>query len=332
MGFRLFSVLVPGAALIALAGAGDAPRTPTDLAVLVIDAAGKEQKLKSWKFAAGIRHLSWLAPVPAAPPPDEDGKAPRSRARLAPTGPEALEFREEDSTLLVEGVLTFVPLDRIRSVDYDADEKTVTARVAAGPKPDDDAVLTGTTRFERVNKVVIEAEVDKGDLGVAEVRYFGGTPRGIRGLRFTSPKPREAPAGRPALVTTAGKMPASHRVSDLQGLYRLANGYERLSPVLMFRKTIRVDVSKIQKINSAGPEEELGNWQVRLKDGTEEGWSLLRVIPLDGQDAQLEGFLGRVPAGYKLFPVPTIAEVVFDEADAKPDEKPPAKPEPGPEN
>ena len=33
---------------------------------------------------------------------------------------------------------------------------------------------------------------------------------------------------------------------------------------------------------------------------------------LDGKAAVLEGFVGRVPAGYKLFPVHVIEEIQFD--------------------
>ena len=49
-----------------------------------------------------------------------------------PTGPEALEFREENSTNFAKGILTLVPLERIRSIDYDNDKQVVTARVATG--------------------------------------------------------------------------------------------------------------------------------------------------------------------------------------------------------
>jgi hypothetical protein len=322
--------LTLAAALAVLAAAADAPKPAADGPLVVIDSAGKEQKLKTWKFTAGVRRLSWLAP---AAPPAEEGKASKGRARPAETGPEALEFREENSTPFVEGVMTFVPLDRIRSLDYDPEEKKVTAHVASGPKQGDDAVLTGTTRFERVNKLVIEAEVDKGDLGIAEVRFLGGTARGIRGLRFPAAKPAGTLTGRPAVVTTAGKEPSTHKVVDLQALYRFATGYRKVAPLLMFKKTLKLDVAKIQKITAASPEDEEGSWQVQMKDGGDEALSLLRVIPLDGQDAQLEGLLGRVPAGYKLFPILTVAEVQFDAAEPKsePKSEPASEPKSEPE-
>jgi hypothetical protein len=99
--------------VVALAAAGFAP-TPEPHPLVVIDSAGKEQKLKTWKFTIGVRHLTWLAPAPPVAVPDENTAAPKSRARPLPVGPEALEFREEESTAFVEGVLTFVLLDRLR--------------------------------------------------------------------------------------------------------------------------------------------------------------------------------------------------------------------------
>jgi hypothetical protein len=37
--------------------------------------------------------------------------------------------------------------------------------------------------------------------------------------------------------------------------------------------------------------------------------------------------LGRVPAGFKLFPMLTISEITFDATEAKPEDKPETKPD-----
>jgi hypothetical protein len=321
MNVRVILAVALGVVCATLAAGRHAP-SPDMPPILVIDAAGKEQKLKSWKFTIGVRHLTWLAPAPPPKPAGDADKDQKPRPRGILPGPEALEFREDNSTTFVDGVLTIVPLDRLRALDYDLEQKTVTAKVATGPKAEDNEVLTGTTRFDRVNKLAIDAEVDKGDLGVADLRYIGGTARGIHGLRFPAAKPAGPPTGRSASLTTAGKEPATMKVNDLQALYRFASGHERVAPLLMFKKTLKLDVAKIQKITNASTEEESGTWQVQMKDGNEETLSLLRVITLDGQDAQLEGLLGKVPAGYKLFPVLTIGEVVFDPMEPKPEDKP----------
>src|SRR5262249_6309223 len=158
----LFSLLVA----LRLAFAADQPAEGT---LVVIDAAGKEQKLKAWKFVAGTRPLSWLGATPAR---DGDDKEPDKNDKpKRPAGPEALEFREENSTTFRNGILTFVPLDRLRAIDYDGEKETVRAHVAAGEKGDAEEVLTGTTRYAEINKLTIEADVDKGDLGVAEVKF-----------------------------------------------------------------------------------------------------------------------------------------------------------------
>ncbi len=274
-------------------------------ALVVVDSAGKEQKVTGWKFTVGTRRLSWLGPA-------ADKEKPEKPA--APGGPEALEFRDDDSTLYENGILTLIPLDRLRSLDWDNDKEEVTAHVAAGPKTIDDVTLTGPTGYKGINKVVLEAEVDKGEMGVAEFKYLGGIPKGIRGLRFPSAtEPPSAPAGRTATVTTVYKeKKTTCKVADLQPLYRTAGG-EQLSPVLWFKKTLKVDVSKIQKITANDSEDEPA-WTVTDKDGEQTLTPLLKTT-IDGKPAELVGLLGRVPAGYKLFPVHTISEVQFEAAD-----------------
>ena len=305
---------VAGAGLAAallwrVALAADGPK-PAEGALVVIDAAGKEQKLKAWEFVAGTRRLSWLAPA-ASKEGEEDPK--EGRRPKAPAGPEALEFREENSTDFREGILTLIPLDRIRSIDYD-DKDKVSVHVATGPQPGDEEVLTGTTRYRGVNKITLAAEVDKGDLGIAEVKYLGGVPKGVRAIRFPDAKAAPAtPEGRVATVTVAEKEKNVQKVSDLQPLYRLADGGERLLPTLFFRKTLKVDVAKVQKLHAVEDKETPGTeWEVTLPDGVET-LTLITKPTLDGQPAVQEGLLGRVPAGYKLFPVHTVAEVEFCE-------------------
>src|SRR5437660_1799336 len=74
-----------------------------DGGLIIIDAKGKENKIKTWEIVKGTRRLGWLAPPPEKKP-DEDKKddkdkggpaPPRRPARLAaPQGPEALVFRD----------------------------------------------------------------------------------------------------------------------------------------------------------------------------------------------------------------------------------------------
>ena len=66
-------------------------------------------------------------------------------------------------------------------------------------------------------------------------------------------------------------------------------------------------------------------WQVVLKDGTDENFTLLRTPTLDGKQLHLEGILARVPAGYRLVPIHALAGIDFDKADG--DDKPKDKDE-----
>ncbi len=285
--------------------------------LVVVDAAGKEQKLKTWKFAAGTRRLGWLAPT-AAPEPKKDAERGRP-AHETPAGPEALEFRPDAEIHFVEGVVVLVPLDRLRSLDYDNEMETVTAKVAVPAGTDE--TLTGTTKYKKINKLVLEAEVDKGELGIAEVRFLGGVPRGIRALRFPEPARAagKSPEGRPAVVTSLdGTKKTAHKVADLMPLYRFADG-ERLLPTLMFRKTLKIDVAKVRKIAVTEGERD-ASWQVQLKDGGDETLVLLPSIEANGRKGTLEGLVGRVPAGWKLFPTASVSEIVFDSTEEAPRE------------
>jgi hypothetical protein len=144
----------------------------------------------------------------------------------------------------------------------------------------------------------------------------------LKKVVFPSPKKVADLQGRPAVITDSEKKKGTHAITDVQPLYRFEDGTEKLAPTLMFKKTLKLDVAKIQKIHAGedkpkdmdGPE-----WLVTMKDGEETTLTLLKTITLDDKEARLEGLLGRVPGGYRLFPVHTISEIQFD---AKPEAKP----------
>jgi len=309
-----------GFVAVCLSLADEPPKAAEPGSLLVIDPAGKEQKLKTWNYVAGVRHIAFLAPADKEPEAPDKDKPAKDKPKK-PGGPEALEFREENSTVYADGIVTLIPLDHLRSLDYDNEKETVVAHVATGPKADDDAKLTGATKFLKINKLIIEAEVDKGDLGLAEVKFLGGVQKGgIKGIRWPAPKVDAAPAaGRPAVVTSADRTgKATHKVSDLQPLYRFGDGREQLSPLLFFKKTLKIDVAKIKTIVPSAPDDEDKGWQVVMKDGNDENLSLLRKVTLDGKPAELIGLVAHVPAGYKLFALHTLAEIKFDVTEDEP--------------
>ncbi|HLW68685.1 MAG TPA: hypothetical protein VKS79_25430 [Gemmataceae bacterium] len=277
----------------------DEPSKPSGGEAVVVDAAGKEVKLKKWHISAGTRKLGWL---------EKDGVAP-----------EALAFRETNSTLFKDGVVTLIPLDRLESLTYDVEKQTVQAKVAGLNQP-----LEGSIRYKEINQITIEAEVDKGDAGIVELKYKGGQLKGgIRSVKFSGAKAGAAPVGEKMFITIADakqKHPPQ-AVVQLQALYKVGKEQEKLATTLMFKKTYKVELAQIQsmKVHDNAETKEL-ECEVTLKDGTTQTLTPLTATTLDGKPATLEGLLGAVPAGYRLFPLHTVGELSREEPKKEKDE------------
>lgn len=270
--------------------------------LIIIDGAGKEIVLKSWKISAGTRKLDWQAGAP-----------------------DVLVFREVNSTTFREGVLTFIPLDRLESLNYDAEKQIVKAKVAGIEQP-----LEGSTRYQGINQIVIEAEIDKGAAGTVELKYRGGPLKGgIRGVKFAGARPGPNPAGDKTFVVIAdgNKKLAVQPVHELQALYRLEKA-EKTLPWIMFKKTFKVELSRIKKMSlREQPDQKAFECDVALDDGSEQTLTLLTAVMADGKPAALEGLVGVVPAGYKLFPMHTMGEISKSEPKAPPEKLGPKKKE-----
>ncbi|MCS7045410.1 MAG: hypothetical protein NZO58_03545 [Gemmataceae bacterium] len=267
--------------------------------------------LEHAKFTAGTRPLAWLA---------ADGAAPK-KGKSAPA-PEYLEFREENSTSFKDGIVTLVPLSSVLRLEYVPEKKQVRVTVKAA---DGEQVLVGPTRYVGVNKFNVEGSVAPARVPVAgDVQFHDGlmkTP--FLGFARKTAKPVPAPTGRRAVVVgqdvVAKKNDAEavrHPVHDLVPLYRVGAG-QQLAKVLMFQKVGQLDTDRIvgmrhvplaDKKPTASRE-----YEVTVTGGEKQRLSLLDETVLgDNQKAKLIGLVGRVPAGYKLFPPHTIAEVLFD--------------------
>jgi hypothetical protein len=295
-------------------------KTPSPAAYVLVDASGKEVKLTNPSFTEGVRRLGWLAkpedkPGPDTPPP---GKAKAKRPPTKAFGPEALVIRDAGKFNFAEGVVALVPLTQVRQVNFDPEKRTLTVRVATNEKPDDDITLTGTTLYKGNNKLTLEAEVDKGALGVAAVTYQGGIARGgFRELRFLNPALAPPTPGRAAVVVSADKdLRREDKVTDLQPLYRLADGREVLSPTLLFKKTLRLDVSKVASLTQTDSEGDDVVWKVTATDSESADLTLLTTGSINEQDATLVGLVGRTPYGYRLFPPRRIVSILFDATEA----------------
>ena len=176
----LVVVLVGG---LGLAAPADDPKPAEPGTLIVIDSAGKEQKLKTWKFVAGVQRMSWLAPEKDEDKPDKEKPAKKGKAgrrpivRPAAVGPEALVVVDEMKIHFLPPVTTFIPLHRVFSITFDSDKSTMTILVDYDDpdrKASDRLAVTCTTAYKGINKVILRAEVDKGDAGIAEVTYQGG--------------------------------------------------------------------------------------------------------------------------------------------------------------
>lgn len=305
----------------------DAPKPAPAGTIVVLDSKGKEHKVTKWTFKDGTRHLAFLAKAEDEPKeqPKEKGKGKgKAKSRAKPAGPEALVIRDELTIYWLDGVTTWVPLTQLRSITYDNQKQTVSVRVAVSDKPEDDVTLVGATRYRNINKLTVYAEVDKGTSGVAELTFLGGTLKGITAIRFPAPKiTAAAKAGRPAIVGTLDKnTKRRHAVTDLQGLYRFADGKEVLSNTLMFKKTLKVDLTKVKTI-TADPEETKDTvWQVVDKDGDDSSLTLLETMTIGTKTATLVGLIGKVPVGYKFFSLKSISSIEFDKTEEKPKDKP----------
>jgi len=256
---------------------------------IITDSAGKELTLKRWKITGGTRKLSWV-----------EGK------------PEAFEVRELGSTSFKDGITTLVPMSRVESVVWDYEKETMTVGVAGLEKP-----LVGSTKYREINTLTFEADVDQGKSGVASVRFRGGVAKGgIRGVRFPGAKaPSDAkPTGGAFAFTVPpeGKSkaaPAVHNANGVQALYRLAPGNEKPLSYVVFKKTLQVDLADIKELNvgTYNAKDRTAECELKRKDGSELSVTLLGTIQIDNKPAVLEGLIGAVPAGYRLFPIHTFS-------------------------
>ncbi len=169
--------------------------------------------------------------------------------------------------------------------------------------------------------------MDKGEAGIAEVKYQGGTKGGVRAFRFPAPKALPDTKGRPAFVTIEDEGKThTDEVKDLQPLYRFEDGSERLLPALMFKKTLKLDVGKLTRFKAEGKDADGTESRVTTKDGEEQTYTLLKTTTIDGKLATLEAMVGGVRGGYKLYPAATLADmhldVQFDEKKGEEKDKP----------
>lgn len=280
-----------------------APPAPESSALLITDADGQLVTITQPRFTVGVRRLGWLADPNAA---TEDGKK----------GPWAFELREPDSTTFQKGVLTLIPLASIEAIDYDYKQLTAKVLIKGLPTP-----VIGTTRYKGFCFLGVE-----GLSGGKKVQLLGGElskaksaiRTGFQSIRFPHAQPlppRSTDSRTWRIYLEAAKADDKPQtVRQVKALYQLANGQERLVSGLRVRngQPIMLDadpaVASKMDVVAVDPNK---NTLVLAVDAPDR----LVVIPthqLEDQPARLLGLVGEVEAGWKFFPLHTIARMEID--------------------
>jgi hypothetical protein len=216
-------------------------------------------------------------------------------------------------------VLTYVPLGSIRSIEFaPAPKETMTVRVAKSDKEEEDEILVGPTGYKGINHLAITAQTDLGELGQATVEFQGGVERGVRSIRFPTPKPIDSlPEGRFAVIAQASKKHPTLKIVDAQPLYLQTGGQLRTLPALYFKETVKIELVKIVKIVQVGIGG--GNFDVTLQSGQQHPLVLVERPkgPEGKSDLLLLGLAGRFSAGHRLVPMIVIGELHFEEMGKK---------------
>ena len=198
----LFAGLIAALSAFAQAGEKKGPdkKETAKPILLVVPANGKEVKLVDWRFSQGVR---WI---------DATGDVPKPAKGKLPAGSEYLEFREEKSTTLKNGIYTYIPLASLRKLEYDRDKKIVSAIFVQNDGTD--LTLLGSTKTAS-NKITIEAEAILDGLGAATVKFQGGIDKGLQSVAFPVAEASGKSQGGTAVVIADDKEKTKHTVADL---------------------------------------------------------------------------------------------------------------------
>lgn len=263
---------------------------PVPGGAIIVDAEGQEHSLKQVKFGAGTKRLAWLA----------DPKGATDDARK---GPLALEFREPNSTTLLKGVVTLVPVASIESVVFDQSKQEVTLSVKGLQQR-----LVGILFDRRVNALGISGLEDGkaasfrgGANGKSSVKSmtFGGAQLPSKSKRQTTWNVQivQPKANDPTVVVRNLKVLIAHS----RGAEKLVDGLpvRKGEPIPFDAKLKRLEILAHDQVTDVvAAEVEAG--------GAERTIVIPHILELDGKPGTVVGLLGEVDAGWKLFPLHTI--------------------------
>jgi hypothetical protein len=274
--------------LIGAASGGDDP--PAD-ATVVTDVDGKEYKLTGVTFATGTRRLSWLADPKGA---NDDAKK----------GPLALELREPNSTTLVKGVVTLVPVASLESAKYDYEKQVVSLGVKGLKEP-----LTGFLGFQGINVLGF-----RGTSGGKAAAFSGGvlSKTAVKTATFAGAQPLSKPKGGKTwniqIIQPKADNPTL-TARNLKVLYAFPGGFEQLVEGIPVRKGTPIPFDETLKRFEPladDPNRNFSAAEVEAGGMPERVIAIPLTLEQDKKAGTLVGILGEVDAGWKLFPLHTI--------------------------
>jgi hypothetical protein len=257
---------------------------------IVVDADGREHTLTQVKFGAGTKRLAWLAD-------------PNGTTDDAKKGPLALEFREPNSTTLLKGVVTLVPVASIESVEFDQAKQEVTLSVKGLQQR-----LVGILFDRRVNGLGVSGQEDGkaatyrgGAIGKSSVKSmsFGGaqSPPKLKRQTTWNVQIVQPKANNPTVV-----------VRNLKVLIGRSAGAEKLVDGLPVRKGEPINFdTKLKRLEILAHDQVTDVVAAEVEAGGPERTIIIpHILEQDGKPGTVVGLLGEVDAGWKLFPLHTI--------------------------
>ncbi len=272
--------------------ADDAPKVVGEIAITDID--GKEIKIAGAKLTVGTRRLAWLA--------DLKGTADEK------LGPLALKVREPQSTTLVDGVLTLIPIANVESAKYDYEKLNVNLNLKGWKDP-----ILGTLQYKGLNTLGISGTVEG-----KVTTITAGTPgkTAVKTIAFPGAKPLPVAkaGGTNWAVQILQKEPNNHivKVRNLKLLYHFPDGSERLSSELSVRKGPPIPLDeKLTRLEVLANDTNTHVAAAEVETGGAPEKLVIISLTMD-QDKKIGtvvGLLGEVDIGYKLFPLHTIKTI-----------------------
>jgi hypothetical protein len=267
-----------GLCLFTIVSAADDPKVQI---VTVKGGDDKEQRIEAPKFLAGFRKVSLS-----------------SKSSVNPTT--VFVFRSLQSTNYAKGVETWLPIQYLQSVSFEASKQTINVRLNGIQEP-----LSGSTQFKGINVLLVES-------GKERFNSLGGKDKTVKECRFLAEQ-KAPPVEGQKWAIQIDQPKANNPTLVVYNLKVLAerNGVEELANQLPVRRGKPISLAKDQfkqlSVVAVDPAKAIAV-EVTNFDKAETTF----VIPTATEDpkkGKLVGLMGEVTGGYQFFPWHTIKTV-----------------------